>query len=869
MFPTRGLLSRVKCPDETDRRGSCQRQACPLAHQRVDINEDPSTLFSSQLDAQSETDSTVEPHTGHHETSSGEGDTSQGELQNLSKTHAVAQKRTRADTGDDASDSSAQATRQTPESHLKRPRTSAVPYRSPLNSLSARPHGPRNAYAAAKQQAAQEGRPLPSSASYRAQSTEGDASEERRESTSQSSTSLDTSQSRSNSHKILSAPLIARSQHPSASAVPLALRQSSLRTYFTTFATLYASIVPQTTPSASGSEKRVSLLLKRVVHQLSSEDALASEADVFRMSYSNSLTYRNSVRTSLIGVVRRQKHEKEAHDLGVARKATIDELGLRAQARALALLEDFQLLDDENVSANDRAVEETLAKFLRSSDLIGTTKDFEFKKGQSKERECGRLDRWRLKSANLIASTEMLAKAGYPIPQYAKRELSDAIDRAGLEIEAAWGAGGKLPDLLETKQVCERCTTEFTVQVLDDKSDDDRKEACCYHWGKRRFVRDGGSMRGPRLPRWTCCDALDEATTFASTSLSQIAASSGIISAGEGRDYTAGSSSSRPSGCVRGPHVFKEEDSRNLHERESFISSETLCSRGTDDKSNANQTHKPLQRYDVLALDCELVSTTAGLSLAHLTVLDEAGAIVLDRHVRPRAAILDYNTRFSGIRAADIPAKRDSVNSLEGVRAALCRLMKPDTVLIGHGLENDLKALRLVHTSVADSALLYPHPKGLPYRLSLRELAQAHLGRHIQTNSQDSGHDPEEDARAALDLVRLQFRAMRESRSKAASASAIQSKDNDGPAAMTTSKDGMLPREAAATASSHSTPSSSEAKRMDKGTSVTTQHPVATHQQQPSPGPAAQGVLGRPPKLSVAPSAKASASLFIPRRRPK
>ena len=50
--------------------------------------------------------------------------------------------------------------------------------------------------------------------------------------------------------------------------------------------------------------------------------------------------------------------------------------------------------------------------------------------------------------------------------------------------------------------------------------------------------------------------------------------------------------------------------------------------------------------HEVLAFDCELIYTTAGMSLARLTVLDEAGKVIMDQHVRPKAAILDFNTRW-------------------------------------------------------------------------------------------------------------------------------------------------------------------------------------------------------------------------------
>ena len=79
--------------------------------------------------------------------------------------------------------------------------------------------------------------------------------------------------------------------------------------------------------------------------------------------------------------------------------------------------------------------------------------------------------------------------------------------------------------------------------------------------------------------------------------------------------------------------------------------------------------------------------------------------------------------------------------------------MRKDTVLIGHGLENDLKALRLVYTSIVDTVMLFPHPRGPPYRMSLRELTSNHLGRIIQASGSE-GHTASIDATMALDLVR-------------------------------------------------------------------------------------------------------------------
>lgn len=112
-------------------------------------------------------------------------------------------------------------------------------------------------------------------------------------------------------------------------------------------------------------------------------------------------------------------------------------------------------------------------------------------------------------------------------------------------------------------------------------------------------------------------------------SLSHVA---GLLGAGDSRPPTNTSS-----GCAHGPHVFKEGDAKKLHQREAFFSTNELIGSAPD--------YQSLGQHQILALDCELVYTTAGMSLARLTVLDEGGRVVLDRLVCPRAAVLDYNTR--------------------------------------------------------------------------------------------------------------------------------------------------------------------------------------------------------------------------------
>lgn len=80
---------------------------------------------------------------------------------------------------------------------------------------------------------------------------------------------------------------------------------------------------------------------------------------------------------------------------------------------------------------------------------------------------------------------------------------------------------------------------------------------------------------------------------------------------------------------------------------------------------------------------------------------------MLDEHVRPEGNLLDTNTRFSGVRLEHLEG---ASMDIRGVREALGRIIDEETVLVGHGLENDLKAMRLIHPTCIDTAIVRPSP---------------------------------------------------------------------------------------------------------------------------------------------------------------
>lgn len=162
--------------------------------------------------------------------------------------------------------------------------------------------------------------------------------------------------------------------------------------------------------------------------------------------------------------------------------------------------------------------------------------------------------------------------------------------------------------------------------------------------------------------------------------------------------------------------------------------------------------------YGMYSLDCEMCYTVRGLELTKVTVVGMDGRLVYDSFVKPDDEIVDYNTKFSGITAKDL--KRNPTKSLKEVQNDLMGFINADTILIGHGLENDLRALKLVHYIVVDTAHSFPHFNGLPYRRSLKSLVSLYLKREIQNNK--NGHNSYEDASACMELmlwkVRRDFR---------------------------------------------------------------------------------------------------------------
>lgn len=200
-------------------------------------------------------------------------------------------------------------------------------------------------------------------------------------------------------------------------------------------------------------------------------------------------------------------------------------------------------------------------------------------------------------------------------------------------------------------------------------------------------------------------------------------------------------------------HYVLTEDQMTVNEYPKGVLSEDgitiACPKGYVMTQSVGSTSETL---DMVAVDCEMCVTAEGLELTRVTLVNKLGEVLYDHLVQPTNPILDYNTQYSGITAKMLIGV---TKRLEDVQRELLTLISAETILIGHALQNDLKALKLIHRRNIDTSVIFPHPRGPPYRPALRILCSSLLDRTIQNGKK--GHDSREDARAAMDLALLKI----------------------------------------------------------------------------------------------------------------
>ncbi|GCC27957.1 hypothetical protein chiPu_0006383 [Chiloscyllium punctatum] len=238
----------------------------------------------------------------------------------------------------------------------------------------------------------------------------------------------------------------------------------------------------------------------------------------------------------------------------------------------------------------------------------------------------------------------------------------------------------------ECEEVCCRCGRRFSVTPDGSYIS---KEECSHHWGRtiRRQVSGGWDAR------YSCCGG----------SLGSV-------------------------GCQLAKlHVYNQKENLN-----GFV-----------------KTSLKLLPLDgnpgVYAVNSELCYTKQGGSLSHVSVISANLEVVYDVFVKPDNEVIDFNTRFSGVTREDV---MNAKTTRSDVHSALLTMFSADTILIGHSLDKDLLALKLIHSMVIDVSVVFPHSLGLPHKRALRNLMAEYLSHTIPDNVKGS-----DKASACMELM--------------------------------------------------------------------------------------------------------------------
>ncbi|QLG74527.1 hypothetical protein HG535_0G04100 [Zygotorulaspora mrakii] len=244
-------------------------------------------------------------------------------------------------------------------------------------------------------------------------------------------------------------------------------------------------------------------------------------------------------------------------------------------------------------------------------------------------------------------------------------------------------------DLIYT--TCIRCNTKFEKAKIMENA------FCRYHISKKQFDKVSKTYQYP------CCGETTVSTSFLRL------------------------------GCqTQNHHVFRSETYEELSTISKFIS--------TDNYSGEE---------NVLALDCEMAFTSLGYEMIRLTIVDFfTSKTLFDEIIRPIGEVIDLNSQFSGVHEI---CESNSMSYHEAMRKVVSeKLINKNTILIGHGLENDLNVMRIVHKKIIDTAILYSKGR---YKSSLKNFAFEFLSREIQNGE----HDSSEDAIATMDVVKVRL----------------------------------------------------------------------------------------------------------------
>ena len=153
---------------------------------------------------------------------------------------------------------------------------------------------------------------------------------------------------------------------------------------------------------------------------------------------------------------------------------------------------------------------------------------------------------------------------------------------------------------------------------------------------------------------------------------------------------------------------------------------------------------------DYVALDCEMVEGPHKKSLvAEVAVVDWNGTPLYHTFVKPSVPVVNYRTEITGL----TPDSLKFGARFDTAQRKVLDLIQ-NKIVVGHALDNDLRALGISHAPVRNTAkhnfFKTMNPYGALQPQKLVRLHETYIGSTIQEGS----HSALEDARASMKVYR-------------------------------------------------------------------------------------------------------------------
>ncbi|KAF8116885.1 hypothetical protein N665_0014s0145 [Sinapis alba] len=138
-----------------------------------------------------------------------------------------------------------------------------------------------------------------------------------------------------------------------------------------------------------------------------------------------------------------------------------------------------------------------------------------------------------------------------------------------------------------------------------------------------------------------------------------------------------------------------------------------------------------ITKTDMIAVCCEKVLCEGNTEAAvRVAAVDRNCKVILDELVKPNQPVINYRTSVTGLDSRALYLS--NATPLSDIQEKLLGLFPTETIMVGHLLNKDLKALKMDHARVIDTSLLFKYEisgciEKLP-RPSLDHLCKSVLG---------------------------------------------------------------------------------------------------------------------------------------------